>query len=163
MKSVSEGIYSADWNNSDGNWIHRTAFIADWVKMGKGNIIYPYAVIGMSGFVRGSDQLTDSVTIGNNNRIGAHSCIMGRAVIGNDNLIMNLVNIGHDTTIGDGNEIGAGCIIAGHVTIGNNCQIKIHATVRNRKRIGDGCVIGMASNVVSSIYPNSTVKGNPAK
>ena len=131
--------------------------------MGTGNVIYPFAIIGFHGFKRGESELEGSVIIGDNNKIGAHSAIMHGVFIGSDNLIMNFVNIGHDTVIGNGNEIGAGCIIAGHVTIENNCQLKIHATVRNRKRIGDNCVVGMGSNVVSSIYPNSTVKGNPAK
>lgn len=157
------------WEFKDGNWIHSTAIIHGNVIMGKGNIIYPYVVIGELGFIRGLHPIKypgAQITIGDRNQIGAHVSIMAGeegSRIGSDNLIMNYVNIGHDCVIGHNNEIGAGTVVCGYVTIGNNNKIKVSCALRNRITIGDDNVLGMMSNVVCSIGSNIVVMGNPAK
>lgn len=152
------------WEFKDGNWIHSTAIVK--AKIGTGNIIYPYAVIGETGFIREIHpvhSLQNMPVIGDNNRIGIHAAIMAGATIGNSNLIMNFVNIGHDCVIGDNNEIGAGTVVCGYVTIGNSNKIKVSCALRNRITIGSNNIIGMRANVVASIESNETVMGNPAK
>ena len=159
----SKDLYNSEWIEIDGNKVHRTALIADTVKLGKGNVIYPYAVIGYRGFVRSEEELTGSVTIGNNNRIGAHAFIAHDVVIGDDNILMSYVNIGHNCKIGNTNEIGAKSIFCGHVTIGNYNKIKVSVSVRNRLLIGNATLIGMGSVVVKNVTNGKEVKGNPAK
>ncbi len=155
--------HSPDWIDLGENIIHRTAFIAEGVKLGKGNVIYPYAVIGVRGCIRGEKELEGAVTIGDNNRIGAHTLIAHNVTIGNDNEIMNFVNIGHDSTIGNGNEIGAQSLVLGHVKIGSANRIKASVAIRNRVVVGDETLIAMRSNVLYNVPSRSYLSGNPAK
>lgn len=159
-------LYDNDYINIDGNYIHKTAVVAENVELGKGNIIMPYAVIGEPGFIRGSET-KGKIILGDHNKIGCHCSIMagegGETKIGSNNLIMSHVNIGHNTTIHNNCEIGAGTIIAGWVVVENGVHIKIGARVRNRKVIGANAVIGMGSNVVADVTKGKTVYGNPAR
>lgn len=157
------------WSQDEkGNKIHVTAIIGDNVELGENNIIYPYTVIGLPGFIRDADNATGKVIIGNGNKIGAHTSIMigqeGTTLIGDNNLLMNYVNIGHDAEIGNNNEIGAGTTIAGWVKIGDGNMIKIRCTLRNRKIIGNDNIIGMCSNVTKDFDIDGwLIYGTPAK
>lgn len=153
---------NSEWIEIDGNKIHRTAIIADTVKLGKGNIIYPCAVIGYNGFTW--QKIEDStVIIGNNNRIGAHTFIAHSTRIGDNNTIMSGVNIGHHCIIQNDNVIVANSTICGHVTIGSANRINAGSTLRNRILVGNNSTIGMGSVVVTNVQTGKTVKGNPAR
>ena len=49
-------FYNSDWIDIDGNKIHKTAIIYPNVRMGKGNIIGAYCVIGSNGEMRNVNQ-----------------------------------------------------------------------------------------------------------
>lgn len=155
------------WNKIGTNLIHSTSIIEGNVTLGENNVIYPYCVIGLPGFIRNSKNSKGVVVIGNNNKIGSHSSIQtgmsGTTKIGDNNLIMNYVNIGHDSIIGDNNEVGAGSIVAGWVSIGDNNKLKLNVTIRNRVSIGNNNLIGMGSNVVTNISDSTISYGNPNK
>lgn len=148
-----------------GNRIHSTAMINNNVRMGKGNTIMPYAVIGYPGFIRDAENFKGVVNIGNNNRIGCYVNIMvgkeDSTYIGSNNLIMNHVNIGHNCVIENDCEIGAGTIVNGYATIKKEVKIKSRCVIRNRITIDNKCVIGQGSNVVKDIK-EGTYYGNPA-
>jgi UDP-N-acetylglucosamine acyltransferase len=158
-----------NWTRDDrGNKIHMTAIIGSNVELGKNNVIYPYAVIGMSGFIRNLDEANGKIIIGDNNRIGNHVSIMvgesGLTSIGDNNFIMNYCNIAHDVKIGSNNEIGAKTILAGYSKISNNNSIKISCVIRNRKIIGSDNIIGMGSNVTKDFDINGwLIYGSPAR
>lgn len=164
---MCKDLYNAKYINTNLNYVHETAIIGNNVKMGKGNIIMPYAVIGETGFIRDSDNSKGTVVIGDNNKIGCHACIMsgelGMTVIGNDNMIMNYANIGHDVSIGNKCEIGPGVIIGGFSSIDDEIKIKIGALIRNRINIGKESVIGMGSVIVKHIAEFQVVVGNPGR
>lgn len=158
---------NSEWIIIDGNKIHKTCIIYDNVILGVNNIIYPFSVIGLPGFIRDLNKPFGKIIIGDNNRIGTHTSIMaglnGETVIGNDNIIMNYVNIGHDANIGSKNEIGTGSIVAGWTTIGDLNKIKLNCVFRNRVSIGNNNLIGMGSLVIKSFSNNKLVYGNPAE
>jgi acyl-[acyl carrier protein]--UDP-N-acetylglucosamine O-acyltransferase len=163
-------IYQHDWINIDGNHIHRTAIIFPNVKLGKGNWIGAYTVIGSNGEIRGKDQLQfkGNVTIGDNNVISEHVTIQRpfdfkTTYIGNNNIIMAHTHVGHDVKILDNCEICTGVIIGGHSIIESGCKIKLGCTIRNRLRIGSNSLIGLGSSVVKDVEKNTVVYGNPAK
>lgn len=166
-----QNIYDHEWITIDGNAIHKTAIIHPCVKLGTGNQVGPYAVIGSNGEIRNTkyNEFKGTVEIGNNNVISEFVSIQRpknegqKTFIGNNNIIMAHSHIGHDVTIGSGNEICTHSIIGGHVTIGDSVKIKLNCTIRNRITIGIGATIGMCSNVIKDVEPNTTVYGNPAK
>lgn len=149
------------------NEIHPTALIGANVRLGKGNTIGPYCVIGHPGAIRNIMDFSGEVHIGDNNTIGCHVTIAagadGITKVGSDNIIMNHANIGHNSTVGNGIEVGAGTIICGWAKVEDKVRIKAHCTIRNRKTIGEGSVIGMGANVIADVPPLTTVMGNPAK
>lgn len=159
-------LYNSDFFDDGSNLIHLTAIIGDNVKLGKGNIIMPYAVIGQLGFIRGAKKAEGKVLIGDNNHIGCHAVIMtgekGDTVIGSNNMIMHYVNIAHNVRIGNENEIGSQSVICGHTVIGHRNRIKVSCAIRNRLTIGSDNVIGMGSNVIDPIGDDGKWAGNPA-
>ena len=165
-----EDFYNDDFYNVDGNYIHKTVIVNDCVKLGKGNTIGAYAVIGGNGEIRGVNQneFKGTVIIGDNNVISELTTIQRpfentSTVIGNNNLIMAHSHIGHDVTIGNDCEICTGTIIGGYTKIENGVKLKLGVTVRNRLVIESGSLIGLGGVVVKSVKPNSIVYGNPAK
>lgn len=163
-------LYEQDWINIDGNHIHRTAIIHPNVKLGKGNWIGAYTVIGSNGEIRGKDQkdFKGTVTIGDNNVISEHVTIQRPfenkdTSIGSNNIIMAHSHIGHDAIIMDDCEICTGVIIGGYTVVESGVKIKLGTTVRNRLRIGSNSLIGMHSAVIKDVEKGSTVYGVPAK
>lgn len=163
--------YNAEWIEVDGNHIHRTAIISPYVKMGTGNWIGAYSVIGSNGEIRGKDPkgFEGVVFIGDNNVISEHVTIQRpfeenqATVIGSNNIIMAHAHIGHDVQICDNCEICTGVILGGYSKIGNNVKIKLGATVRNRMSIYDNALVGLGSAVVKPVEHGSVVYGNPAR
>ena len=176
---MKQDLYNTEWINIDGNHIHKTAIIFENVKIGKGNWIGAYSVIGSNGEIRMPKKFEGTledfqkgfngcVVIGSNNVISEHVTIQRpfeekKTVIGSDNIIMAHSHIGHDVYIGDGCEICTGTIIGGFTTIKDNVKLKLGVTVRNRIEIGVGATIGQGSNVTKDVYGNAVVYGNPAK
>jgi len=163
--------YDTQWINIDGNHIHRTAIVHDNVKMGTGNWIGAYSVIGGNGEIRGVDQrgFKGHVLIHNNNIISEHVTIQRPynedecTLIGDNNIIMAHAHIGHDAYVGDGCEICSGVIIGGYAEVVGGSKIKMRAVIRNRISIGPYVTVGMGSVVTKDIRGKKTVYGNPAK
>jgi UDP-N-acetylglucosamine acyltransferase len=166
-----EGLYNNDWINIDGNNIHRTAIIHPNVKIGKGNTIGAYCVIGGNGEMRNvkQDDFKGSVIIGNDNVISEFVSIQrpykegSKTIIGDNNLIMAHSHLGHDVKIGNDCEICTGTVIGGYVEIYDGAKIKLKCVIRNRVTIGEFSLVGMGSVVTKNVKEHSTVYGNPAK
>lgn len=168
---MNNDLYNSDWINIDGNSIHKTAIVHPNVKLGKGNVIGAYCVIGGNGEIRGKnpDEFRGTVHIGNFNTISEHVTIQrpfekGRStIVGNDNLIMAHAHIGHDAYIGNGCEICTSSVIGGYVTVYDGAKIKLHCVIRNRLIIGSESVVGMGSVVTKNVPHFAVVYGNPAR
>lgn len=167
---MKQDLYNNDWINIDGNSIHKTAIIHPNVKLGTGNTIGAFCVIGGNGEIRNVSQndFHGTVHIGDNNVISEHVTIQRpkdknkSTIIGNGNLIMAHVHIGHDAYIGNGCEICTSSVIGGYVTIYDEAKIKLHCVIRNRLIIGNKAIIGMGSVVTRDVNHNAVVYGNPA-
>jgi UDP-N-acetylglucosamine acyltransferase len=146
---MNNDLYNHDWINIDGNSIHKTAIVHPNVKLGKGNTIGAYCVIGSNGEIRGVSQndFKGHVVIGDNNVISEFVSIQrpfnenGRTIIGNDNLIMAHSHLGHDVKIGNDCEICTGTVIGGYVEIYDGAKIKLKCVIRNRVKIGEFSIV----------------------
>ena len=165
-------LYDMEWILlGHNNRVHHTAIIYDNVRLGHGNIIGPYCVIGSNGEIRGKDynSFKGTVEIGDDNVISEHVTIQRpfdadcKTIVGSNNIIMAHTHIGHDAVVGDNTEICTSSVLGGYCIVENGVKLKLKCVVRNRITIGENSIIGMGSAVISNIEPNSIAYGSPAK
>jgi UDP-N-acetylglucosamine acyltransferase len=164
-------LYNSDWINIDGNNIHRTAIVHPNVRLGKGNTIGAYCVIGGNGEMRNIKQsdFAGHVEIGDNNVISEFVSIQrpykkGECTkIGSNNIIMAHSHLGHNVVIYDETEICTGVILGGYAQVHFRAKIKIGCVIRNRVVVGTGSIVGMGSVVTKNVAQGVVVYGNPAK
>jgi acetyltransferase-like isoleucine patch superfamily enzyme len=92
-------------------FIHHSVIIPETIELGKGNIIYPFCIIG------------PNTKIGNFNMITSYGCISHDCKIGNGNMFSTTIIAGR-ITIGDNNYFGIRSAVIPHVTIGNKNVIQ---------------------------------------
>ena len=137
--------------------------------IGKNNIIFPFATVGLVPqdlkFAGEQSQLI----IGDNNTIREHVTIHlgtkdGGMVtkIGNNCLLMVGVHIAHDCIIGNNVILANNATLAGHVQVGNNVVIGGLSAVHQFVRIGGGAMIGGMSGVENDVIPFGLVMGERA-
>ena len=137
--------------------------------IGKNNIIFPFATVGLVPqdlkFAGEQSQLI----IGDNNTIREHVTIHlgtkdGGMVtkIGNNCLLMVGVHIAHDCIIGNNVILANNATLAGHVQVGNNVVIGGLSAVHQFGRIGGSAMIGGMSGVENDVIPFGLVMGERA-
>lgn len=152
-----------------GNKIHHTAIIYPCVRMGKGNYIGPFCVIGAHPDYLGKLNESKGVDIGNGNRFTSHVMVQTgveqKTLICNNCMIMGGAYIAHDCWIERNCTISAGARLAGYVHICHNVNIGLDANVHQRCTVHEYCMLGMGT-----VYTKSTKEaicavyvGNPAK
>ncbi len=164
-------LYNSEWINTNGNFIHKTAIVYDWVELGTGNTIGAYCIIGGNGEIRGVNQedFKGKVKIGNNNVISELVTIQrpfdeGKyTIVGDNNIIMRGAHSGHDSVIGNNCEICCNVILGGYATVGDNSKIKLGVIIRNRLSVGANCIVGMGGMVVKNVPEGQVWMGNPAR
>ena len=113
--------------------IHQTARVYQNVKLGKGNFIGAYTVIGND------------------------------AVIGDYNMIQSYTVIGHDVRIGNWNRIDTHVTCVGGIVIEDETNIHTSAVINHGVTVGSGAHVGALSFVIRKVKPGTTVCGNPSK
>ncbi|MGP1537403.1 sialic acid O-acetyltransferase [Bacteroides heparinolyticus] len=113
--------------------IHKTARIYTNAKLGKGNFIGAYSVIG------------NDAQIGDYNMIQAYSVI------------------GHDARLGNWNRIDTHVTCVGGIVIEDEVNIHTSAVISHGVTVGSGSHVGALSFVIRKVKPGTTVMGNPAK
>lgn len=153
-----------------GNDIDPTAWIHPHVKIGKGNKIGPFCMIGGPAEYKGHEVQGD-VVIGDNNVItGLVTIDSGSGtgewtIIGDGCYILKHAHVGHDAQINNGATISCGAKIGGHARIGWGANIGLNAVIHQKQNIAEGVMIGMGAVVTKKliIEPYKTYAGNPAK
>lgn len=137
--------------------------------IGKNNVIFPFAVIGVAPQDLKFRGEKARVEIGDNNRIREHVTIHlgtqdGAMVtkIGSNCLLMVGVHIAHDCVVGNNVILANNATLAGHVEIGDNAVIGGLSAMHQFVRIGQGAMIGGMSGVESDVIPYGTVMGERA-
>lgn len=113
--------------------IHRTARLLTNVKLGKGNFIGAYTVIGND------------------------------VVIGDYNMIQAYTVIGHDARVGSYNRIDTHVTCVGGTVIEDDVNIHTSAVISHNVVVETGAHVGALSFVIKKVKAGTTVMGNPAK
>ena len=155
----------------EGNLIHKTALV-NWknIKIGKNNIIGPYAVIGNIA-QHPKQKSNGKIIIGNNNTFNEYTNVhlptklRKKTIIGNNNYFMESVTIDHDCVVEDDVILSSKVVLGGNVYIMRGAQLGIKASVHQNKVIGSFCMIGMHSFVTKklNLIPGYIYYGKPAK
>lgn len=113
----------------DNNIIMPNANILYGSRMGKGNTVFPGAVIGGIPQDLKFDGEETTVKIGDNNRIRENVTInrgtksKGKTTVGNNNLLMENMHVAHDCIIGNNCIIGNSTKLGGEAIIDDNAII----------------------------------------
>lgn len=104
-----------------------------------------------------------NVKLGKGNFIGAYSVIGNDAVIGDYNMIQSYTVIGHDVRMGNWNRIDTHVTCVGGIIIEDGTNIHTSAVISHNVTVGSGAHVGALSFVIRKVKPGTTVCGNPAK
>lgn len=171
-KNVEIGAFCVVGDNvkiDEGTILKSHVVIDGNTTIGKNNIIFPFATVGLVPqdlkFAGEQSQLI----IGDNNTIREHVTIhLGTkdggmiTKIGNNCLLMVGVHIAHDCLIGNNVILANNATLAGHVHVGNNVVIGGLSAVHQFVRIGGGAMIGGMSGVENDVIPFGLVMGERA-
>jgi UDP-N-acetylglucosamine acyltransferase len=154
----------------DGCILKDHAVLYGPLKLGRGNIIHPGAVIGNINQDLKYKGEPSQVIIGDNNSI--RECVTiqqgtvaneGKTIIGNNNLIMAYTHIAHDCILGNNIIIANGTQLAGHIVINDVAYIGGLTGVHQFVTIGRNCFIGFMSRINRDVPPFIIMEGNPSK
>ena len=101
--------------------------------------------------------------LGKGNFIGAYSVVGNDAVIGDYNMIQSYTVIGHDAKIGNWNRIDTHVTCVGGIVIEDEVNIHTSAVISHNVRVETGAHVGALSFVIRKVKAGTTVMGNPAK
>lgn len=101
--------------------------------------------------------------LGKGNFIGAYSVIGNDAVVGDYNMIQAYSVIGHDAKIGSWNRIDTHVTCVGGIVIEDEVNIHTSAVINHGVTVGSGAHVGALSFVIRKVKAGTTVMGNPAK
>lgn len=104
-----------------------------------------------------------NVKLGKGNFIGAYSVIGNDAVVGDYNMIQSYSVIGHDAIIGSWNRIDTHVTCVGGIVIEDDVNIHTGAIISHNVRVENGAHVGAGSFVIRKVMAGTTVFGNPAK
>lgn len=101
--------------------------------------------------------------LGKGNFIGAYSVVGNDAIIGDYNMIQSYTVIGHDARIGNWNRIDTHVTCVGGIVIEDEVNIHTSAVISHKVRVESGAHVGALSFVIRKVKAGTTVMGNPAK
>jgi sugar O-acyltransferase (sialic acid O-acetyltransferase NeuD family) len=97
-------------------FVHRSSLIAESSRIGKGNLIYPFCIVGPNAELGDHNLLTSYSFISHDCRIGnnnffASAGLSGNVTIGSNNFFGIRATVLPDVSLGSGNIIQAGMIV----------------------------------------------------
>lgn len=113
--------------------------------------------------IHNTARIYTNAKLGKGNFIGAYTVVGNDAQIGNYNMIQSYTVIGHDAIIGNWNRLDTNVTCVGGIIIEDEVNIHTSAVISHGVTVGTGAHIGALSFVIRNVKPGTTVYGNPAK
>ena len=101
--------------------------------------------------------------LGKGNFVGAFSVIGNDAVVGDYNMIQSYTIIGHDAHIGSWNRIDTHVTCVGGIVVEDEVNIHTGAVISHKVVVESGAHVGACSFVIRRVKAGTTVCGNPAR
>lgn len=108
-------------------------------------------------------RLLTNVKLGKGNFVGAYTVIGNDAVVGDYNMIQAYTVIGHDARIGNWNRIDTHVTCVGGTVVEDEVNIHTSAVISHKVVVESGAHVGALSFVIRRVKAGTTVMGNPAK
>ena len=108
-------------------------------------------------------RILTNAKLGKGNFIGAYSVIGNDTVIGDYNMIQSYTVIGHDVRMGNWNRIDTHVTCVGGVVIEDEVNIHTSVVISHKVVVETGAHVGALSFVIRRVKAGTTVMGNPAK
>lgn len=115
------------------------------------------------GVIHKTARILANVRMGSGNFIGAYTVIGNDACIGDYNLIQSCSVIAHDVKMGSWNRIDTHVTCVGGVVIGDEVDIHTSAVISHNVHIESGAHVSALSFVIRNVKAGTTVFGSPAK
>ncbi len=139
-----------------------------YTTMGKRNLVYPFATLGLLAQHKRSNAPDALLVIGDDNTFREHvTAHVGSEVdhkittIGNRNLFLVASHIAHDCVLGDDIVMSNNATLAGHVRVDNRVTIGGLSAILQFTRIGEGAMIGGMCGITRDVIPFGIVMGGP--
>jgi UDP-N-acetylglucosamine acyltransferase len=139
-------------------------------RLGEGNVIFPYAVLGAEPQDRSHAGQATSLEIGHRNTFREHVTVhrgtlkdQGVTRIGSDCLLMVGTHVAHDVVVGDAVTLANGTLLAGHVHVDSRVTMGGRAAVAPFVRIGEGAFVAAGAMVETDVPPFLIVAGDRAR
>lgn len=113
--------------------------------------------------IHNTARIYTNAKLGKGNFIGAFSVIGNDAVVGDYNMIQSYTVIGHNAHIGSWNRIDTHVTCVGGIVIEDDVDIYTGAVINNKVCVESGAHVGACSFVIKRVKTGTTVMGNPAK
>ena len=169
-ENVKIGPYSVIGPNveiGEGTVVQSHVNITGQTKIGKKNIIYPFASIGNDPQDLKFQGEETRLEIGDNNKIREYVTINpgtkgggGLTKVHNNCLFMVSAHIAHDCFVGNNVILANNVPLGGHAHIGDNAIIGGNSAVQQFTRVGKSAMIGGMCGVVRDIIPYGIAHGN---
>jgi UDP-N-acetylglucosamine acyltransferase len=134
--------------------------------IGRDNVFFPNAVIGMAPQDKKYKGARTKLTVGNGNvfreAVSVHLGTEkggGITTVGDNNLLMVNAHIGHDAHVGSNCVLANNVMIAGHVLIGDHVAMMGGAAVHHFCIIGEFAYIGAYSRIHHDVPPYCKIDG----
>ncbi len=139
-----------------------------YTTMGKRNLVYPFATLGLLAQHKRSNAPDALLIIGDDNTFREHvTAHVGSEVdhkittIGNRNLFLVASHIAHDCVLGDDIVMSNNATLAGHVRVDNRVTIGGLSAILQFTHIGEGAMIGGMCGITRDVIPFGIVMGGP--
>jgi UDP-N-acetylglucosamine acyltransferase len=148
----------------DGCVLDHHAVVQGPARLGRGNHVYPFSVIGGDPQDLTYKGERVSLEVGEANEFHEFATVNRGTVkgggvtrIGSHNLIMSYAHIGHDCSVGDHTIFVNGGTLAGHVTVEDYATLGAFCPVQQFCRIGKYSYIGAHTVITQDVPPFSKV------
>jgi UDP-N-acetylglucosamine acyltransferase len=158
-----------DTEIGEGTVLKSHVVVSGRTSIGRDNIIYPFATIGVDNQDLKYAGEATVVEVGDRNRLRESVTIHrgtvqggGLTKVGNDNLLMVNAHVAHDCVIGDHCILANNATLGGHVTVDEYAIIGGMCAIHQLCAIGAHVMVGGCSGVAQDVPPFIIAQGNHA-